>query len=56
MIVTFSNHSKIFSIHEARHECVWLRSMIQHIRESCRLSSIKDNPTKLNEDNVVCLA
>ena len=30
---TFSNHFKIILIHEASHECIWLRSVIQHIRE-----------------------
>ena len=31
MVVTSSNHSEILAIHEASHECIWLRSMIQHI-------------------------
>jgi hypothetical protein len=48
---TSSNHLEIIAIHEASHECVWLRSVIQHIREKCGLSSIKDNPTILYEDN-----
>ena len=30
--------------------------MIRHIRESCGLSSIKNNPTVLYEDNVTCIA
>ena len=42
MVATSSNHSKILIIHEACRECMYLRSMIQHIRESCRLSSIKE--------------
>ena len=29
MVVTSSNHSEIFAIHEASCECIWLRSMIQ---------------------------
>ena len=37
MVATSSNHSKILAMHEASRECVWLRSMIQHIRESCEL-------------------
>ncbi|RVW17178.1 Retrovirus-related Pol polyprotein from transposon RE1 [Vitis vinifera] len=41
MVATSSNHSEILAIHEASRECIWLRSMIQHIRESCGLSSIK---------------
>ena len=56
MVVTSSNHLEILSMHEASRECVWLRSMIQHIGESCGLSSIKNNPTVLYEDNVVCIA
>ena len=30
--------------------------MIQHIRESCGLSSIKDGPTTLFEDNAACIS
>ena len=56
MMVTTSNHSEILAMHEASRECVWLRSMIQHIRESCGLSSIKNNPTVLYEDNATCIA
>ena len=56
MVATSSNHSKILAIHEASRECVWLGSMIQHIRESCGLSSIKNNPTILYEDNAACIA
>ena len=56
MAATSSNHSEILAMHEASKECVWLRSMIQHIRESCGLSSIKNNPTVLYEDNDACIA
>ncbi|XP_056687994.1 secreted RxLR effector protein 161-like [Spinacia oleracea] len=41
---TSSNHSEILAIHEASRECVWLRSVIQHIREDCGLSSGKEAP------------
>ena len=37
MVATSSNHSEILAIHEANRECVWLRSMIQHIQETCGL-------------------
>ena len=37
MVATSSNHSKILALHEASRECIWLRSMIQHIQESCGL-------------------
>ena len=56
MVATSSNHSEILAMHEASRECVLLRSMIQHIRESCGLFSIKNNPTVLYEDNVACIA
>ncbi|RVW38116.1 Retrovirus-related Pol polyprotein from transposon TNT 1-94 [Vitis vinifera] len=56
MVATSSNHSEILAIHEASRECIWLRSMIQHIRESCGLSSIKGDPTTLFEDNAACIA
>ena len=51
MVATSSNHSEILTIHEASRECVWLRSMIQHIQETCGLPSIRGNATKLHEDN-----
>ena len=55
MVATSSNHSEILAIHEASRECIWLRYMIQHIRESCRLSSIKGDPKILFEDNAACI-
>ena len=56
VIVTSSNHFEILAIYEVSRECIWLRSMIQCIRESCELSSMKDPPTTLFEDNVACIA
>ena len=56
MVATSSNHSEILAMHEASRECVWLRSVIQYIRESCGLSSIKNEPTVLYEDNAACIA
>ena len=56
MVATSSNHSEILAIHEASRECIWLRSMIQHIRESCGLSSIKGDSIILFEDNDACIA
>ena len=37
MVVTLSNHLEILAISR---ECVWLRSIIQHIQESCGLSPL----------------
>jgi len=50
-----SNHSKIIAIHKASCEFVWLRSVIQHIRENCGLSSIKNSRTILYKDNAACI-
>lgn len=44
------------AIHEASRECVWLRSMTQHIRDSCGLDSGKGTPTIIYEDNAACIA
>jgi len=56
MIATSSNRSEILAIHETSHEYIWLRFMIQHIQESCELSSTKDTPTILFEDKIACIA
>ena len=55
MVAISSNHSEIIAIHEASRECIWLRSMIQHIQESCGLPFIKDNQTTLFEDHAACI-
>ena len=54
MAATSSNHAESLTIHESSRECIWLR-LIQHIQESCGLSSISDSPTILFEDNLVCI-
>ena len=36
-------------------ECFWLRLVIQHICENYGLSSIKNSPTILYEDNDTCI-
>ncbi|GJT16005.1 retrovirus-related pol polyprotein from transposon TNT 1-94 [Tanacetum coccineum] len=56
MSATSSNHAKILAIHEASRECVWLRSMTQHIRESCGISLGQESPTVVHEDNATCIA
>lgn len=53
---TSSNHAEILAIHEASRECIWLRSLIQHIQEDCGLSFEKQVPTVLYEDNAACIA
>ena len=53
---TSSNHVEILAIHEASRECVWLRSIINHIHKTCGLSYQREVPTILYEDNTTCIA
>ena len=53
---TSSNHAEILVIREASQECVWLRSIIQHIRETYGLSSRKIIPIVLYKGNATCIA
>ena len=53
---TSSNHAEILAIHEANRECVWLRSIINHIHKTCGLSYQREVPTILYEDNTACIA
>lgn len=39
LVVTTLNHSKIFTFHEESNECIWLRSLIYHIRSTSKLPS-----------------
>jgi hypothetical protein len=56
LTATSSNHAELIALYDAGRECVWLRSMIQHIQEECGLESIKGSPTVLYEDNAACIA
>nr|GFA56978.1 hypothetical protein [Tanacetum cinerariifolium] len=51
MSATSSNHVEILAIREASRKCV-----IQHICESCRISSGHEAPTVLHEDNAAHIA
>ncbi|PHU15248.1 DEAD-box ATP-dependent RNA helicase 35B [Capsicum chinense] len=55
LAATSSNHAEIIVIHETSRECVWLRSMTQHIQELYEFSLNKDIPTTLYKDNVACI-
>jgi hypothetical protein len=56
LTATSSNHAELIALYDAGRECVWLRSMIQHIQEECGLESIRGSPTVLYEDNAACIA
>ena len=53
---TSSNHSEIIALHDASRECVWLRSLITHLRHSSGLASITEEPTIIYEDNAACIS
>ena len=53
---TSSNHAEIIAVHEASRECVWLRSMTQHIESMCGMIIAQKVPTVLYEDNTACIA
>jgi hypothetical protein len=56
LTATSSNHTKLIALYDAGRECVWLRSMIQHIQEECGLESVRENPTVIYEENTACIA
>jgi hypothetical protein len=56
LTATSSNYAELIAFYDAGRECVWLRSMIQHIQEECSLESVKENPTVIYEDNTACIA
>jgi hypothetical protein len=56
LTATSSNYAELIVFYDVRRECVWLRSMIQHIQEECGLESVKENPTVIYEDNTACIA
>ena len=56
LVATSSNHSKIIALYEAGRECVWLRSVITHIHNSCCLTPVTNSPTIIYEDNAACVA
>ena len=37
-------------------KCVWLRSIITHIHNSCYLTPVTNSPTIIYEDNAACVA
>ena len=56
LTTTSSNYAELIVLYDASRECVWLRSMINHIQEACGLESIKKTLTIIHEDNAACIA
>ena len=56
IVATSSNHSEILALHEASRECVWLRSVISHIQNTCGFSLSTGMLTPIFEDNTACIA
>ena len=55
LVATYSNHAEILALHEASHECFWLKAIMEHIRSTDGLSSIVNLPTTIFEDNATCI-
>ncbi|KAK1434445.1 hypothetical protein QVD17_00187 [Tagetes erecta] len=55
LVATSSNHAEVIALHEASRECVWLRSMTQHISISCGLER-NGSPTPIYEDKAACVS
>ncbi|KAL6209238.1 hypothetical protein ACLB2K_020181 [Fragaria x ananassa] len=55
LVETSSNHAEIIALHETVRECVWLRSIIKHIRGTNGLNSTTYRPTCIYEDNAACI-
>ena len=51
-----SNHAEKIVIHEASRECLWSRSMTQHILKLCNILVQTKSPIILYEDNDACIA
>jgi hypothetical protein len=56
LTATSSNHAELIAIYDAGRECIWLRSMIQHIQEECDLESVNENPMVIYDDNAARIA
>lgn len=55
LVATSSNYAEIIALHEACRECVWLRSMTQHILDASGIVTSRE-PTIIYEDNAACVA
>ncbi|KAL0389121.1 UNVERIFIED_CONTAM: hypothetical protein Scaly_0269200 [Sesamum calycinum] len=56
LVATLSNHAELIALYEVGRECVWLRSLIHYVYESCGLEPIEKSPTVIYEDNATCIA
>jgi hypothetical protein len=56
LTATSTNNAELIALYDTGRECIWLRSMVQHIQEKCSLESVRENPTVIYEDNTACIA
>ena len=54
-IATSSILAEILALYEASRECIWLKSLIQHVFNSCQLRLTAGIPNIINEDNEECI-
>jgi hypothetical protein len=50
LVATFTNHFEIVALYKASKDCIWLRTMINHITQLCGIGPI-GSPTIIYEDN-----
>ncbi|XP_068328134.1 secreted RxLR effector protein 161-like [Pyrus communis] len=55
LVVTSLNHAEILALHEALHECFWLRAVMEHIGSTSGLTSVVDLLTTIFENNAACI-
>ena len=56
LVSTSSNHNaELIAHHEATHECVWLRVVIEYIQSTSGFFFINDAPVTIHEDSVACI-
>jgi Reverse transcriptase (RNA-dependent DNA polymerase)/GAG-pre-integrase domain/Integrase core domain len=56
LTATSSNQAELIALYEAGRECVWLRSLINHILGESGLNTLDGSPTTIYEDNTACIA
>jgi hypothetical protein len=54
LVATSTNYAELIALYEATRECIWLRSMTNHIYNSCGINTV-NTPTTIYEDNASCI-
>ncbi len=54
LVATSTNHAELIALYEATRECVWLRSLINHVFEGTGFEKLS-KLTTIYEDNASCI-